>query len=275
MKVLITGSNGQLGNELSRIINKPIKLSHDNFDLINVNNIENVLNNYDFDVLINCAAMTNVDKCEENIDDAYYINGLSLKYITDYSKKNNIYLINISTDYVFNGNKGNYNEYDTPCPINYYGLSQLIGDTYVNSYDNSLIIRTSGIYGTKNNFPLYVTNNLKNNNKINAFNNYYSPINAKVLADAIYKLLNLKLNGIINISGERLSRYEFALKIADKFNFNKNLINKIDYNSIKLKAKRPYDSSLNNEKAKDILKFNFDDIDYNLNKFKNTIDKLI
>ncbi len=275
MNVLITGSNGQLGKELSLILNNSIKLSHDDLDLKNVNNIENILNNYNFDTIINCAAMTNVDKCENNINDAYYVNGLALKYITDYCNKNNIYLINISTDYVFNGNKGNYNENDIPYPVNYYGLSKLIGDNYANSYNNSLIIRTSGVYGSKNNFPMYVINNLKNNNKINAFDNYYSPVNAKVLAFSIYKLLNLKLKGILNISGIRLSRYEFALKIAEKFNLNKNLINKIDYNSIKLVAKRPYDSSLNNEKAKNILKYNFDDINYNLNEFKNSIDKLI
>jgi len=275
MKALITGSNGQLGKELKNILNNSIALSHDNLDLKNVNNIENILNNYNFDTIINCAAMTNVDKCEDNIDDAYYINGLALKYIKNYCNKNNIYLINVSTDYVFDGNKGNYNEDDIPYPVNYYGLSKLIGDNYANSYNNSLIIRTSGVYGSKNNFPLYVISNLRNNNKINAFNNYYSPINAKVLALSIYKLLNLNLKGILNISGIRLSRYEFALKTAEKFNLNKNLINKIDYNSIKLKAKRPYDSSLNNEKAKNILKYNFDDINYNLNEFKNNIDKLI
>ena len=275
MKTLITGSSGQLGNELSNIINNPVKLSHDALDLTDIYSIEDTLDNYDFDVLINCAAMTNVDKCEENIKNAYYINGLSLKYITDYCNKNNIYLMHVSTDYVFSGNRGSYDENDIPDPVNYYGISKLIGDSYVNSYNNSLIIRTSGVYGTKNNFPLYVIKNLKNNNKINAFNNYYSPINAKVLAEAIYKLSLLKLNGILNVSGERLSRHDLALKIADKFNLNKNLISKTDYNSIKFKAKRPYDSSLNNEKARKILKYNFYDIDYNLNEFKNNIDKLI
>ena len=275
MKTLIIGSGGQLGKALSSILKNGIPLSHDIIDLRNVNNIENIMERYDFDTIINCAAMTSVDKCETDIGSAYSINGLSMKYITDYCRENNKYLIHVSTDYVFNGYRGNYTEDDTPYPINYYGLSKLVGDTYVNSYENSLIVRTSGVYGSKNNFPLYVIGRLRNNTSINAFDNYYSPVNANVLAYSISKIINLKLTGILNISGSRLSRYEFALKIADKFGLNKVLINKTDYNSVKSIAKRPYDSSLNNEKAKGILKFNFDGIDYNLNEFKKNMDNLI
>ena len=268
MKVLIIGARGQLGKELSGMLDNSIALSHDTLDLKNISNIENILNKYSFDTIINCAAMTNVDKCESDIGEAYYINGLSMKYITDFCKKNDKYLIHVSTDYVFNGTNGNYSETDIPYPINYYGLSKLIGDNYANSYENSLIIRTSGVYGSKNNFPLYVINNLRNNKKVNAFDNYYSPINAKVLGRSIYELLDKKPVGIMNISGTRLSRYEFALKIAEKFDLDKKLIIKTDYKSTTFNAKRPYDSSLNNEEAKNILNLNFEDLDYNLNEFE-------
>ena len=271
MKTLITGANGQLGKELTYLIKDSIKLSHEELDLKSINNIEKTLNNYNPDIIINCAAMTNVDSCEINMSDAYYINGLSLKYMADYSRRKNVYLINISTDYVFSGLKGNYKEDDLAYPLNYYGLSKLIGDNYVNSYENSLIIRTSGIYGLKNNFPLYVIKSLKDNKEIKAYNNYYSPINARILASAIYKLLPLKIKGLLNISGKRISRYEFALKIADKFNLNKNLIKIMDYSAIKTDAKRPYDSSLNNERAKKLLDYDFEDIDYNLDQLKSMI----
>lgn len=271
MKVLITGARGQLGKALSSILDNNIALSHDTLDLKNINSIENILENYRFDTIINCAAMTNVDKCESDISDAYFINGLSIKYITDYCRKNNKYLIHISTDYVFNGNKGNYSEYDIPYPVNYYGLSKLVGDNYASSYENSLIIRTSGVYGLKNNFPLYVIKSLRNNQKVNAFDNYYSPINAKVLARSILELLDKQSIGIMNISGARMSRYEFALKIAEKFDLDKNSIIKTDYKSTKFEAVRPYDSSLNNEKAKNILKVNFEDLEFNLNEFKKMI----
>ena len=275
MKVLITGAGGQLGKELSNRLNNSIALSHDAFDIKNIKNIENILGKYNFDTIINCAAMTNADKCETDIGDAYYINGLSMRYITDYCRKNAKYLIHVSTDYVFGGDKGNYNENDVPHPVNYYGLSKLIGDSYADSYENSLIIRTSGLYGIKNNFPLYLINNLKNNHKINAFDNYYSPINVRVLARSILELLDIKPVGIINISGPRLSRYEFALKIAEKFDLDKKLIIKTNYKSIKFNAARPYDSSLNNEMAKNKLKLDFEDLDYNLNEFKNGMDNLI
>lgn len=260
---------------MSSILENSIALSHDAFDLKNISNIENILDRYSFDTIINCAAITNVDKCESDIGNAYYINGLSMKYITNYCRKNNKYLIHVSTDYVFNGDKGNYTENDTPYPVNYYGLSKLIGDNYVNSYENSLIVRTSGVFGLKNNFPLYVINSLRNNQKVNAFDNYYSPINARVLASSIRELLDKGPVGIINISGTRLSRFEFALNIAEKFDLEKKLIIKTDYKSIRYNAVRPYDSSLNNEKAKNILKLNFEDLDYNLNEFKNGTDNLI
>lgn len=275
MKVLITGAGGQLGKALSSILENSIALSHDALDLKNIHNIEDILDKYGFDTIINCAAMTNVDKCESDIGDAYYINSLSMKYITNYCRKNDKYLIHVSTDYVFKGDKGNYTENDIPYPVNYYGLSKLIGDNYANSYENSLIIRTSGVYGLKNNFPLYVINSLRNNKIVNAFDNYYSPINAKVLARSIIELLDNKPTGIINISGRRMSRYEFALKIAEEFNLDKQFIIKTDYKSVKFNAVRPYDSSLDNEKGKNILKLNFEDLEYNLNEFKNGMDNLI
>ena len=94
-------------------------------------------------MIIICAAITDADKCE--IDNAYYINGLSTKYITDYCRKNCRYLIYISTDNNSNEAKGNCIENYVPYLLNYYGLIKLIWENYVNSYDNPLIRRTSGI----------------------------------------------------------------------------------------------------------------------------------
>ena len=91
MKTLIIGSGGQLGKAISSILENSIPLSHDIIDLRNINNIENTLDKYSFDTIINCAAMTSVDKCETDLDSAYYINGLSMKYIADYCRENNNY----------------------------------------------------------------------------------------------------------------------------------------------------------------------------------------
>ena len=204
-------------------------------------------------------AMTDVDKCEENKKEAYSINGESIKHIIRTLKITESYFINISTDYVFSGSKGNYIETDISEPVNYYGLSKLIGDIYSLSYDNSLIIRTSGVF-LKKGFPIFVYNKLKNNEKIYAIPGFYSPISASYLALAIKQMLPMNKTGILNIAGEKASRLNIANRIAEIYNLNKN----IEEKSIEMKARRPYDSSLDINKAKKLIDFNFYDLDENL-----------
>ena len=261
-RLLLLGSTGQLGSQLFGILKNDydlIPVNHSDLDFNKFYLIEDLILKKDPDIIINCMAMTDVDKCEENKREAYNINGESIKHIIRTLKITESYFINISTDYVFSGIKGNYNETDIAEPVNYYGLSKLIGDTYALSYDNSLIVRTSGVFLNKG-FPLFVYNKLKNNEKVYAIPGFYSPISASYLAMAIKNIIPLNKTGILNIAGERTSRLNMANRIAEIYNLNKNIEEKF----IEMKAKRPYDSSLNINKAKKLIDFNFYDLDENL-----------
>jgi dTDP-4-dehydrorhamnose reductase len=266
MKVLVIGKDGQLGSELVRVIEGSRGTSRQSgsgifLDLTNLNSIEDIIRKEKPEVVINAAAYTNVDGCEENKREAFLINGKAVGNMARVCSATRSYFIHISTDYVFDGERGNYTEDDIPNPVNYYGVSKLMGEAYALSYDDSLVIRTSGVYGIKMNFPLYVVKTLKEGGTVNCIDSYYSPIHATLLAEAIKELIEKRAYGILNVSGERLSRYEFALKIKKTLDIKSGNVSLV-YSSQNLKARRPYDSSLLNEKAKKMLSTKF----YNTDK---------
>jgi len=270
MKILIFGASGQLGLELSKILQGDlIKVYNSNeiedgykLDLTNFSMVEDFILKKKPDIIINTAAITDVDKCETERDIAYKVNAEAVKHIVRAARVIEAYFIQISTDYVFDGQKGLYKEEDVPNPINYYGLTKLLGDIYSLSYDDALVIRTSGIFRNKG-FPIYVYKTLKENKEVNAFRGYYSPISARKLAEAINEIIQYRKTGIINIAGERISRYELALKIKEKFNLD-GIIKEVD-NVKSWVAKRPLDSSLDISKAKKLLSIDFYSLDENLN----------
>jgi len=270
MRILIFGASGQLGLELSKILQGDlIKVYNSNemedgykLDLTNFSVVEDFILKKRPDIIINTAAITDVDKCETEKDIAYKVNAEAVKHIVRAARVIEAYFIQISTDYVFDGQKGLYKEKDLPNPINYYGLTKLLGDIYSLSYDDSLVIRTSGIFRNKG-FPIYVYKALKENKEVNAFKGYYSPISARKLAEAINEIIQYRKTGIINIAGERISRYELALKIKEKYNLD-GIIKEVD-NIENWIAKRPFDSSLDISKAKKLLSVDFYSLDENLN----------
>jgi len=270
MKILIFGASGQLGLELSKILQGDlIKVYNSNeiedgykLDLTNFSMVEDFILNKKPDIIINTVAITDVDKCETEKDIAYKVNAEAVKHIVRAARVIEAYFIQISTDYVFDGQKGLYKEEDLPNPINYYGLTKLLGDTYALSYDDSLVIRTSGIFRNKG-FPIYVYKTLKENKEVNTFKGYYSPISARKLAEAINEIIQYRKTGIINIAGERISRYELALKIKEKYNLD-GIIKEVS-NVESWVAKRPFDSSLDISKAKKLLSVDFYSLDENLN----------
>ena len=270
-KLLLFGSTGQLGSQLIKVVKDDyaiIEVNHKDLDFRNFYLIEDLILKNNPDIIINSMAMTDVDKCEENKTDAYRINAEAIKHIVRPLKITESYFINISTDYVFSGSDGNYSENGIAEPVNYYGVSKLIGDAYAMSYDNSLVVRSSGIFLNKG-FPLFVYNKLKKNERVYAIPGYYSPISAYYLALAIKSIIPYNKTGILNIAGERTSRMNLAVKIAELFNLNKNMEEK----DINMKAKRPYDSSLNIDKAKKLIDFNFYGLDENLKTInKNLFD---
>ena len=209
------------------------------------------------ETVIVTAAMTDVDSCESNPTIAYRINALPFFTITEYLSKIGGRIIQVSTDYVFSGKLGGYKEYDKREPINIYGKSKMEAeDIIINSNIDYTIIRTSGIFGVnessgKVNFFLWVYRNLRNLKEIFVVEDqYYSPTLNTSIANAIAEIYGKNIDGILHFSSiDRISRYDFALLIADAFSLKPNLIKPALMNEMKWIAKRPRDSSLNPERA--------------------------
>jgi dTDP-4-dehydrorhamnose reductase len=281
MKILITGASGLLGNkilkELAETIDKEIiavynktmpeikkknKIKQIKIDLSNTILLQDLILKEKPETIIHTASYTDVDGCEINKEYAWKINVEATKTIAKISKALNIYLIYISTDYVFEGTKGLYRETDTPNPINYYGLTKLIGEETIRAQDNlHTIIRTSAIYGLgqgKQNFGTYIISKLSRNEKIKALKDQYvSPTLNTLLAKAVIQLLEIKYPGTLHIAGERMSRFEFARAVARELGFDEGLVEEAYFDDFTWRAPRPRDSSLNVERARRLLAIDF------------------
>jgi len=180
--------------------------------------------------------------------------------IAEACQKSGAKLLYISTDYVFNGKKGNYDEEDEPNPINYYGVTKLEGENQVIQHcKNYAILRTSVLYGWhpwKQNFATWVINELKQNKEITVVEDHYNtPTLADNLAEMAIEAIPKDLQGVYHACGsERIGRYEFARQIARAFDLNQNLIRPIKMEQLTAWiAKRPRDSSLNTNKIRSQL----------------------
>lgn len=273
--VVVFGADGQLGREVIKYFPEAIKTNHRNsspeyLPLDDYHALTEFLFKHKPGLIINCAAYTAVDGCETDKRMAMAVNGDALKYMANSARKFGSYLVHVSTDYVFDGTEGNYNEDSLPNPINYYGLSKLVGDTYARSYENSLIIRTSGVYGHKGNFPSFIIERLGKNRNANVMKGYYSPIHAENLAHAMSSLIGKGTKGIANVSGERISRLDFARKIAEKFSLDRDLIVPVEKIE-NMVASRPFDSSLDTSLSRKILDFDFFSTASNLEKLSTSL----
>jgi dTDP-4-dehydrorhamnose reductase len=266
MKVLVIGKNGQLGKSINEIVKKSkeandfIFIGREELDLENRNDIIKYFKNNKFDIIINCAAYTEVDKAEINQKLAYQINYLSVLTLAKIIKKNNSRLIHISTDYVFKGDtRKAYFENDITNPINIYGKSKLAGERAIlqTMKKNAIIIRSSWIYSNYGkNFVNTVTKLGKKRNNINiVYDQKGSPTYAKDLAKVILKIKNNETyktqnlpSGIFHYSNVgSISWYEFAKEIFKirKINCKIIPINSKDYISL---ASRPKNTSINIDK---------------------------
>ena len=266
MNTLIIGAEGQLGRELLKVLPDAYGTAHsgkNSLDVTNAREVSDYIEIHKPEIIINSSAFTNVDSCEVDKQSALQTNGYAVRNILKGAKRIGSYFVQISTDYVFDGNSGNYTEQSIPNPINYYGLSKLVGDVFAQCYDLSLIVRTSGVFGNSNNFPRFAYNTLMKGCELNVIESFYSPIHAKLLAESIKHLIESKTLGLINVAGERISRLELASDIAELFKFDKTLIKENSFN-IKLNARRPRDSSLDISKAKSLIPIDFFTIENSL-----------
>ncbi|MEM2084218.1 MAG: sugar nucleotide-binding protein, partial [Nitrososphaerota archaeon] len=180
---------------------------------------------------------------------------------------------------VFDGSKGMYKEEDEPNPINFYGYSKLLGEKIIEENEGEyLIARASVIYGSKpasgkTNFALWILDNLNKNQNIKVLiDQYVSPTLNTNLAEILLEAYERNITGIYHIAGaERVSRYEFALKLAEVFNLNKNLIIKAKMDEMDWIAKRPKDTSLDTSKANNVFKVKPINLNEALNNLKEEL----
>lgn len=272
MKYLVTGSAGLIGTQLvSDLIQsgetvyscyhatKPENGISIKLDLSNSDEISAIFNKIRPDIVIHLAAQTDVEKCEMEPDLALLINSKSTEIIAKESKKLGSYLIYLSTDYVFDGKKGMYDESDLPNPINQYGRTKFLGEKNIELFASKWsILRTStpfGFHPTKKTFPIWLIEDIQNKKEFNAIvDQFTSPTYVPNLSKMILEISSKKLQGIFHLAGStRISRYEFGKKILKKLHIDNSLLNPVKTTSMQWNATRPSDSSLNVTKATSIL----------------------
>ena len=254
-KILLTGSNGNLGyaikNELKKeSYNSKYSIKKDlNFN--NLELIEKYLNKLKPNFIINTAAYTNVDNAEKNKKDCYKINALALKKLAKWVKKNKSFLIHFSTDYVFNGrNNKPLNEKDKTNPINYYGKSKLDGEKFIiSSKCKYFILRVGWLYSERReNFPQKIVKKIVKEKEIYVTNDQFcAPNHVEFISKTTIKILkkiitNSKIKSrILHVSTKgHTSYYDWAKKIQKKLQkTNKCKIIPISYKKFKTKTKRP------------------------------------
>jgi dTDP-4-dehydrorhamnose reductase len=266
MKILITGSKGQLGNELKDIINKGyseigkvsecIKNSQvfdfdvDKLDITDLKSVKNVLNTIKPDVVINCAAATNVDGCESDEDFAFKVNALGPRNLAMVCEEIGAKLVQVSTDYVFSGiGEKPLTEYDLTAPYSVYGKTKLLGENYVREFCSKYyIVRTAWLYGYVGHNFVYTMRRLgKEKDSINVVNDQIgNPTHANDLAYHILKLIETDEYGIYHCTGKgECSWYDFAKMIIELSN-EECIVNPCTSEEYKTPAKRPEYSSLDN-----------------------------
>ena len=212
------------------------------------------------DYIIHTAAHTGVDYCEVHRSEAYSVNVTGTRNVSEASDEIGAKLVYVSTDYVFDGAKGMYCEGDVTNPINYYGKTKLEGEHVVKTIcEDWIIARTSVLYGwnpAKPNFVTWALDELMAGNGIRIVSDQFnSPTLADNLADMLIELIKRDENGVFHTSGgERISRYDFAIRIAEIFDLNSELIEPITSDQLNWIAKRPADSSLDVSKISNIEK---------------------
>ncbi|MFL2580196.1 MAG: SDR family oxidoreductase [Parvicellaceae bacterium] len=286
LKILITGSNGLLGQKIvyqlverkdieviasakgsNRLIKKK-GYQYIDLDITNKNQVYNTINKLKPHAVINCAAMTNVDACEENQEDCWNTNVEAVEYIAIASESIKAHLVQLSTDFIFDGNAGPYSEEDTPNPLHVYAKSKLESERIVQKIMTKWsIARTIIIYGiadnmSRSNLVLWAKKEIENGNSINVINDQFrSPTFAEDLAKGCISIVDHSAFGIYHLSGPKTySILELVNIVADFYKLDKSLINPISSASLNQLAKRPLVTGFIINKA--IKDFGYNPVDF-------------
>ncbi len=265
MKILITGSNGLLGQKLVHKLSKDpdtelIATSRGEnrlkqqdgytyvpLDITVQQEVDEVMDALKPEVVINTAAMTNVDACEADKEGCDKLNVDAVQYLVEACIRNSVHLVHLSTDFIFDGEDGPYDEEARPNPISYYGRSKLTAEEIIQKSEvRAAILRTVLVYGiaedmSRSNIVLWAKGALEKGKEINVVDDQFrSPTLAEDLADGCILAARQKATGVYNISGkDQMSVLEIVEAVADHWKLDKSIINRVSSTTLNQPAKRP------------------------------------
>ena len=265
-RVLITGANGLLGQELVTLMSrfpeydvlatgrdaaprfKGASCGYAPLDITDTEAVQRLFEDFTPSVVINSAAMTQVDGCETNREACWDINTVAVEHLARQCHTIGARLVQVSTDFVFDGENGPYREEDRPCPVNYYGKAKLASENAARKagLDKWAIARTVLVYGTgealrSNNIALWVIDKLSKGEVINVVTDQWrTPTYAPDLAAGIEQIVRFGKTGLYHLSGRELvSIYQFAQTIARVLDLDTSLIHPTDGTKFRQPAARP------------------------------------
>jgi dTDP-4-dehydrorhamnose reductase len=297
-RILITGSNGLLGQKTAEVFSRsdyPLLLTsaedgsvfdeqslpYRKLDITRRQDVRSVVDEFEPAVIINTAAVTDVDGCEANRESAWQVNAGGVENLAIAAKFVGATVIQISTDYVFDGRSGPYSESDRPNPLSYYGRTKLASENILKTSGiPAACIRTMVLYGNglevKPNFALWLVRTLSDGKQVRVVTDQIgTPTLADDVAFAILKIVELGRTGLYHVAGPDLvSRYEFAQTAARVFDLDQRLIVPVKTGSMKQAAPRPLKSGLLTLKAQIELDCKLSGPEHGLTVLKNQLDAL-
>jgi len=265
MKIALIGANGQLGSDIYPVLKEDhivAPLTHKDIEITQPDSVHGCMGKINPDIIVNTAAFLDLNKCEENPEKAFLVNGIGPRNLSLWCKKNNCLLVHISTDYVFNGKKNQpYTEDDCPRPLNTYGLTKFAGELYISSIlENFIIIRTAGLYGThpcrgksSNNFVEMFLKLIRDREVVEfGGKEVCSPTFTEDLARQLNLIIQTNKTGVFHVTSQgSCSWFEFGQEIIKKTNSRTRLIKRKTKNET-TKVIRPMYTILENKRLNNL-----------------------
>lgn len=295
-RILITGCHGLLGQRILQSMSNGSgsafiagvdlddaalihgeKFRYSRLDIRNRKEVAKFCEDFKPDLIINTAALNDVDKCEIQKEDCWRVNVEGVENLAKYAKKHKAKLIHFSTDYIFDNSKTIYTEDDRAAPLSYFGRSKLASENVVRSCaENGLIIRSSMLYDVdrlknRSNFVVNLIDELSRGSAVDAaVDRFGNPTLVRNLAESLRKVTDANLSGVFHIAGKDIvDNYTFSIKIAKVFKLDERLIKPVVSENIDHTAEIPGRIGLDISKAEKELGLRLSGINNGLAEFKN------
>lgn len=301
MKILLTGANGLIGQKLkqelllkpavqliatsrSKEIN-PLQKAYtfEQLDITHPDQVQQCIDTHRPEVIIHTAAQANVNYCEQHKEECYAVNTEAVRTLTEFSNQYNMHLIHFSTDFIFDGKQPPYQENDLPNPVNYYGQTKADAENLLREHANQYtILRPILVFGyfkgmKRDNLVTWVVKSLANRKPIKVVNDQYRcPTLAEDIARLTSEMAGKKQTGVFHICGkESLSIYDLAIRTAEHFQLNTQLITPVTSKELNEIAARPANTCFTLHKIKEAIDYQPTDLDHGLKMIRQQYSKNI